>query len=258
MNPVRKKPQCDTPIFTDSFEKIQEYTLHIREGTYTGRQVIILVHGIGVSEKYYRRFAYALAESYDVISVDLPGYGKAEKPKEVLTLEQLAIVLNEFINKRAIRAPVLVGQSMGCQIVAHFAASFPGKAKKLILLSPTVNNKERSLFLQLIRLLQDIGRESLSGNVLVLREYIRFGIRRFIVTQQYMIKDQPEKIVPLVSIPILIVRGSRDTIVPRAWAQMLLKIAKYGAFQEIPHGSHNFHWTHPKEAANACDNFIQK
>lgn len=242
--------------FTESYEKVQDYTIHVRENARAGNQAVILIHGIGVSEKYFRRFADKLARSYNVISVDLPGYGQSEKPNNILDLDQLADVLNAFIDGRSIKNPILIGQSMGCQIVTHFAVSYPDKAKKLILLSPTVNNKERSAFMQLLRLLQDTAREPFMGNVTVFREYLKFGIRRFIVTQHYMITDRPEKMLPLISIPLLILRGSKDRIVPRAWAQTLATTTKHALIQEISSAPHNFQWTHPGQSAKICDDFI--
>jgi pimeloyl-ACP methyl ester carboxylesterase len=256
MIPTNDKTLTDGAEFHDSFATVQDYTLHIRANAQSDRQVVVLVHGIGMSEKYYRRFADILAHSYDVIAVDLPGYGKAEKPAEVLNLEQLAGVLKTFIDARGITEPILVGQSMGCQIVTHFAVLYPNVAKKLILLSPTINKNERSAFIQLLRLLQDTTRESLTGNVTVLGAYLKFGLRRYFITQRVMIKDQPETMLSLITVPILIVRGTRDKIVPKDWAHTLLQAAQRGLLRKIEGGPHNFQWTHPQEAASLCTDFI--
>lgn len=245
-----------TYVFEDSFENVEGYRVHVRASHPAGRQTVILVPGIGVSEKYYRRLASHLVKSCDVIAIDLPGYGKAEKPKTILDLKQLATVLRAFIIKRDIDKPILVGQSMGCQIITHMAALHPDTASKLILLSPTINDRERSALKQLWRLLQDVTREPLPGNLIVLKQYLKFGIRRFLVTQRYMIADQPETMLPDINLPVLIIRGTQDVIVPHAWAQQLARVTPQGSFRELERGTHNFHWKYPEETAQLCRAFI--
>lgn len=48
---------------------------------------IVLVHGIGVSSRYYTRLTAELAESSTVIAVELPGFGPNRRPARQLAIE---------------------------------------------------------------------------------------------------------------------------------------------------------------------------
>ena len=54
--------------------------------------MFVLVHGIGVSSRYFERLVPALAEEGRVVAVDLPGFGKAKpiRPKLGLSIEEFA------------------------------------------------------------------------------------------------------------------------------------------------------------------------
>src|SRR5690606_3332191 len=90
----------------------------------TGPQ-FVLVHGIGVSARYYTRLARALAPSGGVHVLDLPGFGSAPRPEEPLTIEDHAEVVNAYVRSAGLGTPVLVGHSMGTQVVVEAALRAP-------------------------------------------------------------------------------------------------------------------------------------
>ncbi|GGL95143.1 alpha/beta fold hydrolase [Nakamurella endophytica] len=67
-----------------------------RAGPPTGAP-FVLVHGIGVSSRYFRRLAAVLARTDPVVTVDLPGFGSTPKPPRVLSVPELAEVLAECL-----------------------------------------------------------------------------------------------------------------------------------------------------------------
>lgn len=219
-------------------------------------QTIILIHGIGVSEKYFRPLAETLATDYHVVSINLPGWAKTSKPKKPLSLDELADVLTEFIRQLRINKPILIGQSMGCQIVMRVVAKRPELASKIILMGPTVNKDERSAQRQMIRLLQDGLREPPTLNWILVTDYLRFGIRRYLRTAQFMLDDAIEKSVRDSQLPVLIIRGSNDKIVPRNWTSYLQSTSTIVTFKEI-NGPHNVHYIQPQKVASLCRHFIE-
>jgi len=248
----------DTSLtFTNRNVKVGNFTLNVRSNNKTDHRVVILVHGIGVSEKYFRPLADQLSSSYSVMSIDLPGYGESKKPTRALNLDELAEILAQFIRQENIINPVVIGQSMGCQIVARLGLIADLTLYKLILLSPTINKAERTASLQFFRLMQDSLKEPFIVNRIIISDYMKFGFMRFLKTQRYMIKDKIEVFLGQCLQPILIIRGENDKVVPRKWSKYLVGVLKNGFLIQIKDGPHNFQFTHSKDVAKICINFIE-
>lgn len=229
-----------------------------RNNTSFTRQSIMLIHGIGVSSRYFIPFAERLAQHYHVIAIDLPGYGQAPKPARPLSVAELADVVVQLTRQLQLDQPVLIGQSMGCQIAARAVRKAPSQYKKMILLAPTVNVKERSLPIQAVRLFQDTLREPLALNMIILADYARMGFRRYVQTSQYMLCDYIEESLPECMIPTLIVRGEKDRIVPDDWVHFLQSVTPNSKLVEIPNGPHVVQYKMAAPLAGICRRFISE
>ncbi|MDB5167686.1 MAG: alpha/beta hydrolase [Candidatus Saccharibacteria bacterium] len=235
--------------------KVGPYIVHLRTLISGNKTQILLVHGLGVSGDYYIKYAEKLAPYYDVYIIDLPGYGKTPKPPKPLTILELSDVVLKYISNSEIKECIIVGQSMGCQIVAHVIVGSPHLFSRAILLAPTTNKKERGLFIQGFRLWQDTFHEKLSVTFIVFTNYIRMGLRRFLVTSRYMIEDHIEDVLKLVKIPVLIVYGSKDKIAPREWGEFLASITYKGAAIEMRPAPHLLHYQKPDELVKITRRF---
>lgn len=202
------------------------------------RPAVLLIHGIGVSGRYFIPFARELVKDYRVIAVDLPGYGKTPKPRRALDIKELAAVVVQLSRQLQLHQPIIVGQSMGCQIAARAVAMEPTLFHKMLLLGPTVNKAERSLIKQAVRLGQDTLHEPLAVNWMIFVDYLRMGFLRYLRTCRYMLRDHIEEVLPQCTIPVLIVRGQEDKIVPRKWVAYLQAVTPDATIQELPDAPH--------------------
>ena len=64
---------------------------------------VALVHGLGVSSRYMAALARQLAPFYRVFAVDLPGFGRSEKPPQALGLVELAEALAGWMRATGLR-----------------------------------------------------------------------------------------------------------------------------------------------------------
>src|SRR5690606_3951434 len=60
---------------------------------HTDAPPVVLVHGFGVSSKYFLATAERLAPTLAVYAVDLPGHGQSDTPPQPLDISQLADAL---------------------------------------------------------------------------------------------------------------------------------------------------------------------
>ena len=220
------------------------------------RRSFVLVHGIGVSHRYFRRLGRELAATDTVYALDLPGYGKVADSDIKLDIEQLSRVLEAFIEQQQLTDPILVGHSMGCQIVTKLAVRSPQVSKRLVLMGPTINQDERSTVLQAFRLLQDSLRESPHVNRIIIGDYLRFGPLRYLWTARRMIDDKIEQRLPRIKAPTLVLRGVSDPISRHEWAERIVELMPHAELVEVPEAGHVVQHVKAKAVADALRRFV--
>ncbi|VFB00270.1 alpha/beta fold hydrolase [Nocardia cyriacigeorgica] len=94
---------------------------------------LVLVHGVGSRRQVWEPVIPALAESFEVIAVDLPGFGESE-PLPHTTVATLADALADFLAAEGIADPHLAGNSMGGGISLTLGAR--GQARSVTAYSP--------------------------------------------------------------------------------------------------------------------------
>lgn len=228
------------------------YSADVRSSPARGGLDVVMVHGIGVSGDYFLPFARVIGRRYGVHLIDLPGYGSTPRPPRPLTVPELAGVASEVASRLGLSSPVLVGQSMGCQVVAGMIAHRTAPCGGYVLIGPTVDPAARSLGRQAARLLLDMLRETPANNAVVLRDYARMGPARYLATSRSMLADHIERTIRGCHVPGLVVRGSRDPIAPAGWVRSLSSLAPDASWAEVEGAAHNAQHTHPEELAEAC------
>lgn len=219
---------------------VEEYThagaTIIAERRGAGHPVYVLVHGIGMGRTVFGELGSHL-DAGEVIALDLPGYGEAPEPARVLTIERSADLVAAYVRERVGRPAVLVGHSMGAQVVTEVAAREPDVVDRLVLVGPTVDPSARTAARQLWRLLRDIAVESPRVILLGAREYLRAGPRirgKF----RAMLAHEPEKTFPRVTAPVLVLRGEDDFVAPRDWCASIIAALPDGRLVEVPGHGH--------------------
>jgi pimeloyl-ACP methyl ester carboxylesterase len=94
---------------------------------------IVLLHGFLENMGMWNYFAKKLASHYQVVTIDLPGFGKSECFAQVHLMEQMAAAVNKVLKNLDISKCMMVGHSMGGYIGLAYAKKYPGKLKGLCL-----------------------------------------------------------------------------------------------------------------------------
>jgi pimeloyl-ACP methyl ester carboxylesterase len=211
----------------------------------TAARPFVLVHGIGVSHRYFEPTARLLAQHGDVWMIDLPGYGSAPKPPRNPSIEDHARVVGEFLQRHGITRPVLVGHSMGCQIVAALVDEHPGTTDRVVLIGPTTDAKARSLRHHAWRLLREFVIDPWRVKAVVGADYaFRCGPSYYLQQLPNLMEDHIEKRMPKLAARVLVIRGRNDPIAPREWCEALADSAVDGEFAEVA-GPHVVMFTDP-------------
>lgn len=210
---------------------------------------VVLVHGIGASPRYFEPLVRELSRDHSVHVVGLPGHAGLERPRQPLTMAEYGAAVADALRQAGLEEVLLVGHSMGCQVVVEAALADPSLVASLLLLAPTVNRAERSIAAQAFRLAQDTLHEEPAVNRIVFADYLRTGPRWYLQTLRPMMDHRMEERLALVECPAAVISGSRDPIVPRSWLLRLERAAPRAAAGEIPAAPHVLMWTHPAQTA---------
>ncbi len=222
-----------------------------------GRATFVLVHGIGVSSRYFTRLAARLARFGTVFAVDLPGFGSAPRPARELTIEAGADLLSAFLDAHVVGGVILVGHSMGSQFAVETATMRPDRVAALALVGPVVDRRARAPWQQGMRLSRDALRESPTANWIVGTDYVRSGFRWYLTELPVMLEYRTERRLPLVAAPVLVLRGERDPIAPHGWAVELARCAVDGRLVTIPGAAHVVQWTASSAVATVLAEFME-
>jgi len=200
--------------------------------------VFVLLHGIGMSHRYFRRLQQVLAGHGEVHSFDLPGFGAAAKPERQLTVADYAAATADTLDQLGTGPAVVVGHSMGTQFATELARLRPDLVSHVVLIGPVVDSARRSVLRQALALGTDSLTESPAGNAIVFTDYLRSGIRWYLTELPVMMSYDLETGLSRIAQPVLVVRGSHDPVARRSWCQKLAATAVRGRFLEIPGKPH--------------------
>lgn len=99
--------------------------------------VVILIHGFPMNQHVWAEFAEKLSESLQVITVDLPGFGKSPGLRQGFTIEDVAAEVLLFIQEKQYISPVIVGHSLGGYVALAMAEQRPDLIAGLCLFHST-------------------------------------------------------------------------------------------------------------------------
>ena len=218
---------------------------------------VVLVHGIAVSSRYMVPTAERLARDFPVYALDLPGFGQSDKPKRILSVEELATSLGEWLIANEVRDAILVGNSNGCQVIVDLVARRPDSCSALVLDSPTVDAAHRAVLPELALLCLDAPLERWSLIPINVVDYWRAGFRRSIGTLRSAIADRIEDKLPRIRQPVMIVRGARDPIVSDAWVRYLASCRAGTSVVTIPNAPHAANFSAPDAFASIVAEFAR-
>jgi pimeloyl-ACP methyl ester carboxylesterase len=216
----------------------------------------VLVHGLGVSSRYFQPLAAELARRGHVYLVDLPGYGAAPDPKRDVTLADHAGAVAAMLRESGIPHPVLVGHSMGTNVVSLVAQNDPGVADRIVLLAPTLEPRLRTPGRAIGRLLADAFREPPQVFGIAVTDYlVRCGLPYLLRQLPHLLADRLEERLPELEARVLVIDGDRDPIVPNGWVDDLAGRGRDFA-PKIVRGPHVIMHTDPVMIARHITEFV--
>lgn len=256
--------------------------------------VIIMVHGFRGTHHGLAKVVEALPE-YQIIVPDLPGFGDSMPlAGQLHSLENYLRALDEFITTLDLKQPpILLGHSFGSIIAGHFAAMYPERLEKLILINPIgapALEGPRSTLTRLAIMYYWLGKKLpaklahkwLANPSIVkimsvtmaktkdkeLQNYIHSQhLQHFstfanprVVAEAFRtsVSHDVSQIASNIKVPTLLIAGEKDDITPLEKQELLASKNALLRLEVIPSVGHLIHYEKPVEAATLIAQFLQK
>lgn len=240
--------------------RIDEYEIHSVEYG-TGERVVLLLHGLSGSSRWWQRNAPELAKSYRVLVPDLIGFGRSRMAGSHLpTISELAGVVLAWLTQRGVPRASLVGHSMGGQIAVHAVAQDQKRFDRLVLadaagiprpVTPTAVVRFAAEVAPIWRwgdptFLPVIAGDALSAGPRVLFRAVR-----------NILQDDVRPLLPRISIPTLIIWGERDSLVPLRDAWEFRRLIPNSRLVILPGAAHNSMVDRPADFNRLVRRFLE-
>ena len=98
-------------------------------------EAVLLLHGWGANIKLFAGIEQLLSQKYTVYSLDMPGFGLSDEPKEPWCVDDYVDFILKFIEKMEIKSAHMLGHSFGGRVIIKAVTrdNLPFQPLKLIL-----------------------------------------------------------------------------------------------------------------------------
>ena len=256
------------PAWSESLVDVAGVKLRLNRAG-TGRPLLILHHDTGTLDRL--AFYDALAERFDVLVPQHPGYGQSERPTWMRNVRDLAVVHRWLLSALGIDRIALLGLGFGGWIAAEMATMAPRDVERLVLVGP-------------MGIKPPDGEDILDQALLSYIDYARAGFhdqRAFdavygadpstdqlvewdicremnfrLAWKPYMYSQTLPYLLGAVRAPTLVVWGEQDRVVPRSTAERWMTALPEARLETVPQCGHCVEMEKPAELARLVTSFV--
>ena len=236
--------------------------------TGSGNKTLVFLHGWGDSSATFRDLTERLQHNYQIISLDLPGFGGSQAPATAWGLQDYVSFIGAWMQKIDTgKIFAFIGHSYGGAILIKGLGEGTLKSEKLVLLASAGIRgqdklKKRAMWavakgakLPLL-VLPKSKRQAVRQ-----KAYKKIGSDMLLLphmqeTFKRIITEDVRPFAGNISIPTLLVYGSADDQTPPSYGQALQEAIKGSRLEIIGAAGHFLHKDQPEKIATLIKNFL--
>lgn len=232
---------------------------------------LLFLHGAG-GVTVWLPFFDRLAESFEILVPDHPGFGQSDTPPWLKNIGDAALYYLDFLDALKLAKPHVVGTSLGGWIAAEAAVRNPSAFGRLTLLSPaglrvigvpagdpfiwSPEELARNLYFD-----QALAERAIAVPVTPeladLQIKNRFGFAR-LAWQPRLYNPDLERWLHRITAPVQLIWGNEDKLIPVTYAQAWLKNLPRVSLLPLPQCGHVPHIERPGAVASAIRAFARE
>jgi len=232
-----------------------------------GEKVLVL-HGWGDDSRNWQRLQKELSKKYQVITLDLPGFGGTAAPKSDWTLNDYTAFIRDFLRKiDANKLFAIIGHSNGGAIAIRGIATSVLNTQKLVLLGSAGVRNEYKGRNKALRYMTKVGKAATAPLPKQVKKSLRqkvyqsVGSDMLVVEQlqgtfKNIIEDDVQKDAATIIQPVLLIYGEDDTATPPRYGQLFQELMKHSRLEIIQNAGHFVYQDKPKETVQYIEEFL--
>ena len=234
-------------------------------------KTILLLHGWGDRSDTFKSLLPVLSGGYTVISLDLPGFGQSESPKEIWNLDNYAKFVASFLNKTSnTQLHAIIGHSNGGALAIRGIAKGDLNPSKLVLLAASGVRDTEKIRRFIIKIVAKTGKiltfwlPEQYKKKLQKKLYGTVGSDMLVAPQlqetfKKTVRQDIQKDAAKLSVPTLLIYGDQDTATPiKNVGSRLHELIKDSQLQIITGADHFVHQTSEPATAAYIQEFLTK
>lgn len=215
---------------------------------------VVIVHGVGGHKEDWQGVAAALAPSHTVYAIDMLGFGGSSRDATDLGMATQAKAIKALLDQEGIAVADLIGNSVGGWVAATFAASYPDRVCKLVLVDPAgfeamfQGELPVNLFPDSVEQMEQLLTFVLHSEFAHSRHFAEQAFARFTASGEKSIvprlspglflSARLEVILPQIQASTLVIWGREDKLFPVALAPYITSLVPGATSVEIDQASH--------------------
>ena len=225
---------------------------------------IVFLHGWRSEGNVWLSIFPKIPDLFSLFAVDLPGFGKSDKPPKAFTVSDYGEVIREFIEKLGFRSVCLVGHSFGGRVAIKLAAEQPGYISRVVLAgSAGVRERpiSRSILAAIAKIVKPIFRLSLFQG-LRRKIYRAIGAGDYVATPELketfvrVVGEDLRPLLPKISQPTLLIWGENDQVTPLRQGEQMREWIPNAALITIKNAGHFSFLDQPEEFSRHLNAFL--
>jgi len=123
----------------NNYITVDDIRLHVER--HGNGEPLLMIPGLGAGNWLWSKNVAALSKQFTLIMPELRGSGRSDKPDQIYKIALFAADLKAVLDHLAIRQAHLLGASLGGFVAQYFAATWPERVRKIILVSTSLGGQ---------------------------------------------------------------------------------------------------------------------
>lgn len=230
---------------------------------------LILLHGWGCSLDIFKAIQQHLSSFFKVYSIDFPGFGKSEEPREVWGVQEYTLMVEQFVKKLEIQNPILLGHSFGGRISIIYSSR--NEVNKVILVDSAGIKPKRKLKYYLkvysfkcVKKLLPLFLNKKKAEEIISNYRGKSGSSDYNSASEQMkkilvktVNEDLKCYMPKITAPVLLIWGEKDTATPVGDAKIMEKLIKNSGLVVFKGAGHYSFLERPYEFKAVLNSFLK-
>lgn len=227
---------------------------------------LIMLHGWGLNSSTFWPTVDFLKDNLTLWILDLPGFGRSDKPGKTFDTNDYAEIVADFIKVNKIKKPSILGHSFGGKIAIRLTSTYPNLVDKLILVGASgikrVPSFRRVLIYPAAKIIHHLVPDIFNLKTIIRKKFYRkiesdyenAGLMKdtLLKTIQEDLTEQLKKI----KNETLIIWGEEDKAVPLRYGKKMYQLIENSRLVVIEGKGHFLHVHDPERFSTYVKDFV--